>query len=239
MFFLVGILHFASCPNLKMDTKEALSASAFGRMEPFSLLTYFDWLLKWNQMADQFSSDLAIFQLLQKAVFNLYFDLDNIIDFGIQISYSESEKKEFDQPNFLKYNVCVASFEFFSDTFVPCKSRILRNIWEVLSEVSTFQSWPKNSESLFFDICSWIFLVATALASDRRGPGTLQRGRRRNKTPRSFTNLRRRQEGPEGPTAVGLEEQGAFLDPADRIATFLSYRNTFIHASCLLKRFHT
>lgn len=42
MIFFVGILHFASCPNLKMDTKEALYASAFGRMEPFSLLTYFD-----------------------------------------------------------------------------------------------------------------------------------------------------------------------------------------------------
>ena len=79
-------------------------------------------------MADQFSSDLAIFQLLQKAVFNLYFDLDNIIDFGIQISYSESEKKGFDQPNFLKYNVYVASFEFLFDTSLPGKSRILRNV---------------------------------------------------------------------------------------------------------------
>ena len=44
MIFFVGILHFASCPNLKMDTKETLSASAFGGVEPFSLLTYFDWL---------------------------------------------------------------------------------------------------------------------------------------------------------------------------------------------------
>ena len=87
MIFFVGILHFASCPNLKMDTKETLSASAFGGVEPFSLLTYFDWLLKWNQMADQFSSDLAIFQLLQKSVFNLNFDLDNIFDQTLVFKY--------------------------------------------------------------------------------------------------------------------------------------------------------
>ena len=63
-------------------------------------------------------------------------------------------------------------------------------------------------------------MVAKALASDRRGPRNLQRRRRRNKTLRSFTHLRRRQEDPEGPTAVGLEEQGAFLDPADIILLF-------------------
>ena len=93
MIFFVGILHFASCPNLKMDTKETLSASAFGRVEPFSLLTYFDWLLKWNQMADQFSSDLAIFQLLQKSVFNLNFDLDNIFDQTLVFKYHIQSRK--------------------------------------------------------------------------------------------------------------------------------------------------
>ena len=80
-------------PKFKDGHKRNLVCLCVRKSGAVFLLTYFDWLLKWKQMADQFSSDLAIFQLLQKSVFNLNFDLDNIFDQTLVFKYHIQSRK--------------------------------------------------------------------------------------------------------------------------------------------------